>query len=1276
MSEDAAAVAKAAPPAVDVVVLDDDGDDEDAGGGGAPPSSPSPSARGGRGTKGGCYARFGRYASALARSGRGTKRTAQEPREERTKDRTEAGEEEEEEEEEEEDAGPNEVTPPRRTRRRKGAAPSASASDSPPSSGAGADGEDGAEARAPFKGGDGEDGHASAEEGGPPHPAVHAPDTHATDASASNGEGTEDDADGDRLADRIDDCSSSQGTLPSEDDANVEKRAGGDDGPADGGGIGDADTEDAGEGTGEVPPSTRGAGVVVSDEARGTSEWEEEWCDEASDVEGSDGSSGARASAADEAGQSAGLGEISEKGQGGSYTSDVKSHATNISEGEPNEEAMSEPSKANKELGGREGAEITSALYGILAAALADERGGGDPVRRGDDIDGRKDGHSSSRKEDEELAVGVIDPPDASASDGVGAKSDGECLPDPCVDNDAIDDDPSSRDSASSKVVESVEDRRKGDSAGVSSDERGRKEVQEEPMGDTGISSEERRGEEINEKSRDGGDHVHLYAKDDKAKLSASHFRGSDSHDELRDESREEAVGVGSLDAAAPHAPRTLPRGSPDVHAVSQKDLVDAEDGSNANLSEVKHKSGDAEGAEVTGDSAGTTCDSHSSDDGNGNSCSDLFGPSDDSCSSRSQKSDVGEDGKDTKSSSMEVSEDSTTPMDPPDDDDCSDGNKCTRASDDRDDDDECGDLFPPSEPGSSEAILFGDGDNGNDGNKSTRASDDRDDDDECSDLFPPSEPGSSEASLFGDDDKGNEGNKSTRASNDGEDDDDGSDLFPPSDPGDSDEASLFGDDDKAISPPIIDTYVPHYGDDDESTGSRFSDVSFHDKKVIECVERPKKLPAMGILKKHTDPCQAPKEKYTMPPVERYEHGIYYLGCQWGERMKVTELNLSEGPPKSHIESQGVKYEIMCSKLMTADGKGPVQDGSECCHTSFFVASWLMLLGHLSLPFVFMVFCIVGHNRYRSYYLAVSGNGMEKMKVKSALASIADFETLTYESGAHATVSRLELLVSPAIRPKSNGDYCFYEMDDDEFEVVDDDGHMGCGFIPKQRLVELLKCTVPAQRAFAIQVRIVSPTNVGVAKGMLFVKDGIDRIQIPKSMVKVLKSSSKKPLHEHVALTTKQVFPYEQHETMGRLLNNDLKDPTYSQIGKLKPPYEDAVRVLLCKGVSEDVMDQYLGQFWQQIEYCKQPQNKKKESDLTMEGINEKKAFMQQLRLKHAHFVGVADPTGLIPKGHVFLTGMGCKAPFRVFLTRVRTFLAGFPSRALPLITSMCAPSR
>lgn len=39
--------------------------------------------------------------------------------------------------------------------------------------------------------------------------------------------------------------------------------------------------------------------------------------------------------------------------------------------------------------------------------------------------------------------------------------------------------------------------------------------------------------------------------------------------------------------------------------------------------------------------------------------------------------------------------------------------------------------------------------------------------------------------------------------------------------------------------------------------------------------------------------------------------------------------------------------------------------------------------------------------------------------------------------------------------------------------------------------------------------------------------------------------------------------------------------------------------------------------------------------------------------IKHGSFVGVSDPTGCIPEGHVFLTGYGKQTPSELFVTRV-----------------------
>jgi hypothetical protein len=167
-------------------------------------------------------------------------------------------------------------------------------------------------------------------------------------------------------------------------------------------------------------------------------------------------------------------------------------------------------------------------------------------------------------------------------------------------------------------------------------------------------------------------------------------------------------------------------------------------------------------------------------------------------------------------------------------------------------------------------------------------------------------------------------------------------------------------------------------------------------------------------------------------------------------------------------------------------------------------------------------------------------------------------------------------LVSPSCRPPDGAKlFCFHELPPNKFDVIEDDGHLGCGFIHPAHLVQLLGNSQPAQRVFAIQVRIIGPSSVGIAKGMLFVKEDIaeDKIQLPTSMIKVNKSRTE-PLHTHVVLNIRQCFPSSNQECMGRLFDNFKDDPTLNMIKALKPPSPDVQRVILCKGVNEQILQQ------------------------------------------------------------------------------------------------------
>ena len=251
----------------------------------------------------------------------------------------------------------------------------------------------------------------------------------------------------------------------------------------------------------------------------------------------------------------------------------------------------------------------------------------------------------------------------------------------------------------------------------------------------------------------------------------------------------------------------------------------------------------------------------------------------------------------------------------------------------------------------------------------------------------------------------------------------------------------------------------------------------------------------------------------------------------------------------------------------------------------------------------------VGQKYYKTYYLKVSGPNLEDIDREQALLSIGDFETLTYERKAFKTVSRLELLVSPcSLVPGMKEKFCMHRLDSDMFEVIEDNGHLGCGFIPPDLLLELLgkskegmlsywyahywepytlthslslclslvlwschhtNCLSvilsKATRKFAVQVRVIGPSSVGIAKGMLMVKDGISKIQLPTSMVKVNKSKIQ-PLHTDVILNINSHFQSKTQWIISRLFDNQEDGPpTKRQLKEIKPICEDTLRVLSCK---------------------------------------------------------------------------------------------------------------
>ena len=92
---------------------------------------------------------------------------------------------------------------------------------------------------------------------------------------------------------------------------------------------------------------------------------------------------------------------------------------------------------------------------------------------------------------------------------------------------------------------------------------------------------------------------------------------------------------------------------------------------------------------------------------------------------------------------------------------------------------------------------------------------------------------------------------------------------------------------------------------------------------------------------------------------------------------------------------------------------------------------------------------------------------------------------------------------------------------------------------------------------------------------MQVVKEGIDNIQIPDSMLKVKKSSSKKPLHDSVYVVVSSIYPSVTSITIGRMFHSERRDPTQAGLKDVRSnlPSSAFQNVLFARGVTEGVMN-------------------------------------------------------------------------------------------------------
>lgn len=142
---------------------------------------------------------------------------------------------------------------------------------------------------------------------------------------------------------------------------------------------------------------------------------------------------------------------------------------------------------------------------------------------------------------------------------------------------------------------------------------------------------------------------------------------------------------------------------------------------------------------------------------------------------------------------------------------------------------------------------------------------------------------------------------------------------------------------------------------------------------------------------------------------------------------------------------------------------------------------------------------------------------------------------------------------------------------------------------------------------------------------MLIEKPGIDRIQLPPSMQKVepTVSTSKDISTQHASLLINNIYPSNVHTQVTKILKGEKEPPPSFIPNRLKWMITSLFESL---GVTEETMKQYV----------------KDSHD------------RRGLELKHSCLVGVADPTGALPLGSIFVTGvLGTDADLsELFVTR------------------------
>lgn len=306
------------------------------------------------------------------------------------------------------------------------------------------------------------------------------------------------------------------------------------------------------------------------------------------------------------------------------------------------------------------------------------------------------------------------------------------------------------------------------------------------------------------------------------------------------------------------------------------------------------------------------------------------------------------------------------------------------------------------------------------------------------------------------------------------------------------------------------------------------------------------------------------------------------------------------------------------------------------------------------------------------HYVATAGACLPRISLGAELQRVGDFAAITPPSKLAA---RLELLCSRA------GAHSTARMDASMFDVVPDlspAGALGaamadgCGFAPEWLVTQLAAQAgaLSPEQACALQVRVYSP-ELGVFKGMLMRRPGLEAVQLTHSMRKVARGNAAAGAAEEPpaaaegalaqALRSDEALLLVKlvHPTRTNVLRTHphLQPPPppqppaggagaggggwpHAQAERLPgPPSEMVLRLWAALGLGRATIDAYSAR-------CRRAGS--------------------LAELPHASLSGVADPFASLPPGSVFAPGISGS---RLFVTR---FPCVKPSdgRLLPLVTS------